>query len=58
MVEAGRLREIAFRDAGGGTGKPIDLDRYDTANPPFQQIIWAPKRKRNPQWLSTIFWKR
>ena len=26
MREIGRLREIAFRAAGGGTGKAIDLD--------------------------------
>ena len=26
MREIGRLREIAFRAAGGGTGKDIDID--------------------------------
>ncbi|MEZ5011830.1 MAG: hypothetical protein R2744_09675 [Bacteroidales bacterium] len=26
MHEVGRLREITFRAAGGGTGKDIDLD--------------------------------
>ena len=26
LLEIGRLREIAFREAGGGTGKPYDLD--------------------------------
>ena len=30
VKEIGRLREIAFRDAGGGTGLPMDLDEYDT----------------------------
>lgn len=46
LVELGRLREIAFRDAGGGTGKPIDLDEYDTTNPPFQQlIVWDPSER-------------
>ena len=25
MQEIGRLREIAFRAAGGGTGKPLDM---------------------------------
>jgi len=30
MREIGRLREITFRDAGEGTGKAIDLDKYDT----------------------------
>ena len=30
MREIGRLREIAFREAGGGTGKPLDIDEFDT----------------------------
>ena len=30
MREIGRLREIAFRTAGGGTGKEVDIDQYDT----------------------------
>jgi putative hemolysin len=29
LREIGRLREIAFRQAGEGTGRPIDLDRFD-----------------------------
>jgi putative hemolysin len=29
LSEIGRLREIAFRQAGEGTGRPIDLDRFD-----------------------------
>ena len=29
MREIGRLREIAFRAAGGGTGLSCDVDRYD-----------------------------
>ena len=29
LKEIGRLREIAFRAAGGGTGKALDLDEYD-----------------------------
>ena len=29
LKEIGRLREIAFRSAGGGTGKSLDLDEYD-----------------------------
>ena len=33
MREIGRLREIAFRDAGGGTGKDCDIDEFDTMNP-------------------------
>ncbi|MBP7101815.1 MAG: GNAT family N-acetyltransferase [Bacteroidales bacterium] len=46
LLELGRLREFAFRDAGGGTGKSIDLDEFDISNPPFQQlIVWDPKEK-------------
>ncbi len=41
--EIGRLREITFRDAGGGTGKSCDLDIYDTCEKPFEQlIVWNP----------------
>lgn len=29
LNEIGRLREITFRDACEGTGKPVDLDRFD-----------------------------
>ncbi len=43
MREVGRLREVSFRQAGGGTGKELDVDNYDTANPPYQQlIVWDP----------------
>lgn len=46
MREVGRLREITFRDAGGGTGKEIDIDQFDLADPPFQQlIVWDPEEK-------------
>lgn len=46
MREIGRLREIAFRTAGGGTGKPCDIDEFDTMNPPCQQLIaWDPDAK-------------
>jgi len=46
MKEVGRLREISFRDAKGGTGKSIDIDSYDTAEIPFQQlIVWNPDDK-------------
>jgi hypothetical protein len=44
MREIGRLREEAFRRAGGGTGKAMDIDAYDTAEKPFQQlIVWDPE---------------
>ncbi len=44
MKEIGRLREIAFRAAGGGTGKEVDIDSYDTAETPYKQlIVWDDK---------------
>lgn len=43
MQEIGRLREIAFRDAGGGTGKSCDIDEFDTMEVPCRQlIVWDP----------------
>lgn len=46
MHEVGRLREITFRDAGGGTGKETDIDIYDTALSPYKQlIVWDPDAK-------------
>ena len=39
MREIGRLREIAFRAAGGGTGKPLDIDEYDIMESPYKQLI-------------------
>lgn len=43
MKEIGRLREIAFRAAGGGTGKDCDIDSFDTMEPPCKQlIVWDP----------------
>ena len=44
LLEIGRLREIAFRDSGGGTGLSVDLDEFDTTQDrPYKQIIiWDP----------------
>ena len=43
LKEIGRLREIAFRAAGGGTGKALDLDEYDLMENPYHQlIVWNP----------------
>ena len=43
MREVGRLRELAFRGAGGGTGKEIDIDREDLAEDGYYQlIVWDP----------------
>ena len=44
MREIGRLREIAFRAAGGGTGKEMDIDEFDTMENPYRQlIVWNPE---------------
>ncbi|NOR76073.1 MAG: GNAT family N-acetyltransferase, partial [Draconibacterium sp.] len=46
MHEIGRLREITFRDAGGGTGNETDIDNFDTAEIPYKQlIVWDPDAK-------------
>jgi hypothetical protein len=43
MREIGRLREEAFRAAGGGTGKEIDIDEFDTCENCYKQlIVWNP----------------
>lgn len=44
MHEVGRIRELTFRHAGGGTGKEIDIDNFDTdaENPQHQLIVWDP----------------
>lgn len=44
LKEIGRLREIAFREAGGGTGKSMDLDEFDTMDNCYKQlIVWNPE---------------
>ena len=44
MQEIGRLREIAFREAGGGTGKPVDIDEFDVCDNCYKQlIVWNPE---------------
>jgi len=67
MKEIGRLREWAFRSAGGGTGKEIDIDELDTVEGGYRQlIVWDPAAKEiiggyryiisdseNPEHLST-----
>ncbi|MCK9611471.1 MAG: GNAT family N-acetyltransferase [Bacteroidales bacterium] len=43
MREIGRLRELTFRDAGGGTGKAVDIDEFDTCENHYEQmIVWDP----------------
>ncbi|MFI3299438.1 MAG: GNAT family N-acetyltransferase [Rikenellaceae bacterium] len=67
MREVGRLREEAFRDAGGGTGQEIDIDEADLDPEGYKQlIVWDPSqeeilggyryiipRSSNPKCLST-----
>lgn len=44
MREIGRLREVAFRAAGGGTGLSMDIDEFDTMENPYKQlIVWNPE---------------
>ncbi len=46
LLEIGRLRELAFRDSGGGTGLACDLDDYDQGDHAYQQlIVWDPDAK-------------
>jgi hypothetical protein len=46
MREIGRLREVTFRQAGGGTGKSLDIDDHDIADAPYRQlIVWNPEDK-------------
>ena len=46
MKEIGRLREIAFREAGGGTGKEMDIDEFDTCENCYKQlIVWNPEEE-------------
>ncbi len=46
MQEIGRLRELTFRAAGGGTGKPVDIDDFDTMEDPYKQlIVWDPDQE-------------
>jgi hypothetical protein len=46
MAEIGRLREIAFREAGGGTGKEADIDEFDTCDNCYKQlIVWNPEEE-------------
>lgn len=44
MREIGRLRELTFRHAGGGTGLEVDIDDNDILPNCYQQLItWNPE---------------
>ena len=46
VKEIGRLRELSFRQAGGGTGKSIDIDNYDISESPYNQlVVWEPLKR-------------
>lgn len=46
MLEVGRLREEAFRQEGGCSGKSVDIDEYDTMEVPYTQlIVWDPREQ-------------
>lgn len=67
MQEIGRLRELSFRDGGGGTGSRVDIDELDTVAGGYTQlIVWDPlereimggyryiiPRSSHPKYLST-----
>ncbi len=45
LREVGRLREMAFREYGGGSGKATDLDEFDL-DPAYrykQMVLWDPE---------------
>ena len=47
MREIGRLREVAFRYYGGGTGLAMDIDEYDTMENPYRQLlVWNPEEEQ------------
>lgn len=42
LQEIGRLRELTFRAAGGGTGEEVDLDTHDFGPYAYEQlIVWS-----------------
>jgi hypothetical protein len=46
LREIGRLREVTFRAAGGGTGLDCDLDDFDTCEKCYEQlIVWNPEEE-------------
>jgi len=46
MNEIGRLREVSFRNSGGGSGNALDTDEFDFLPQPYEQlIVWNPDEK-------------
>ena len=54
MKEIGRLREIAFREAGGGTGKAVDIDEFDTCENCYKQLPVGRWMKRDSRSLPPV----
>ncbi len=47
MMEIGRLREEAFREAGGSSGLSMDIDEFDTMENPYMQLlVWDPDNEK------------
>lgn len=47
LREIGRIRELTYREAGGCSGKEVDLDDYDFMEKPYQQlIVWDPEAEK------------
>jgi Acetyltransferase (GNAT) domain len=46
MREIGRLRELTFRSSGGGTGKEIDVDKYDLGSNCYDQLLVYNKEEK------------
>lgn len=46
LRELGRLRELSFRAAGGGTGKALDIDEWDEGPDCYTQlVVWDPAER-------------
>ena len=58
LKEIGRLREIAFREAGGGTGKSMDLDEFDFGDNCYKQLIVGIRRLMRLSVVTVISWAK
>jgi hypothetical protein len=46
MKEIARIRELAFRLCGAGSGKMFDMDAFDWAERPYKQLfVWDPQNE-------------
>lgn len=46
MKEIARIRELAFRLCGAGSGKVFDMDEFDWAEKPYKQLfVWDPQNE-------------